>query len=515
MAREISRTHRGFGGGVWLFNNPDPDQAYNISNMVLEPDGRAYKRNGCQTISSLPAGVEILSFFRWDRPGQSPQLLAHGSDGKLYYTTNLTSWTESGAGAVFSTTNPVCFAVAPGGSPAVTSVYCADGVSAVRKWNGTALTAVTGAPVGVRWLATWKDTLFALAISSNQDRLWESQPGDADTWDATKWVDIGKGDGDTATALFTASQELVVSKRKRTFVVISPVTLENRVADFQKGCETQFSVMKFDADIYYITRFGVAQYVSGAPAEIVSGNIQLIFTGVFLNLEKLDMARGYRYSHRIGWSVVRSGQNYPDFEIEYYPQFPKRPWTFHRIPARAWVQWRDVGDRTYFARNATNEMAQAFAYNVRTDFDQFFQGKIETLWDDLGDPINRKYLRKMRLWGEGHIHVQIRRDRRDPVSKPMTATLQLREPPNWGEPGDLWDPINDVWGRSGPVGTDTVWPDLYGRQFSVMLFDLLDQPPEIENVEGTRRIADFIYPHPHGWSLLQMTLECVQMGELG
>lgn len=515
MARELQRTHRGFGGGVWLFNNPDPDQAFNIENMILEPDGKAYKRAGSQVISSLPSGVEILSFFRWDRVSQPPQLLAHGSDGKLYYSTNLTTWTESGAGVVFSTTNPLSFEVGHSDALIATCVYMADGVGQVRRWNGTTLTAIPAAPVGARYLCRWKDTMFAWTSPTNPDRLWSSDPAKCDTWPAVNWVDIGKGDGDHGTAIFHTSDVLVASKQKRTFGVVSPSTLELRLMDYEKGIESHFSVVKFDADIFYITRLGVAQYVAGAPAELVSGNIQPLFTPLFLNMAKMEQVHGYRVHHRCGWSLFRSGATYPDFVIEFYPTFPRRPWTFHRMPARCWVTWRDAGERLFFGRAATNNLAEAFAYGAWYDFDVFFQGMVETLWDDLGDPINRKYLRKCRLWGEGHIHVQVRKDRRDPVSRPMVAELQLREQPTWNEAGDLWDSLNDVWGASGSVGTDTVWPDIYGRQFSIMLFDLDDEPPAVEHPTGLRRIADLEYIHPHGWSLFQLTLECVQMGELG
>ena len=165
--------------------------------------------------------------------------------------------------------------------------------------------------------------------------------------------------------------------------------------------------------------------------------------------------------------------------------------------------------------NSTPNLAEAFGLAYHKDFGQNFQGKIETPWDDLGDPVNRKYLRALRIWGEGHIHVQVRRDRRDPVSRPMTAQLQLQSGPFWNEVSDKWDPVVDQWGTSGALGTDIVYPDFYGRQFSILMFDLADEPDIIEIPNGHRRVGDQSYDHPHGWSLIQLVLEAVQMGELG
>jgi hypothetical protein len=515
MAREFAKVFQGFGGGVWLFNSPAADQAFNIENMILEPDGKAYKRQGNNYQTRIPPlGAQILSLFPWYRTGSPPQLLAHGNDGKLYYTTDLVNWTESGAGAVLSTTNPACFTIAYSSALSAPAVYIADGVNKLKRWSGTALVDVTAAPTGLRYLCWWKDTLFALSVPTNLDRTYYSAATDADTWPALNWIDIGKGDGDYGTALFTAGQELVVSKHQRTFVVFSPTTLENRVADYEKGCETQFSVVKFDTEIYYITRFGVARYISGAPAEIVSNNIQPLFTPVFLNMARMDQCHGYRVHHRVGWSLVRSGQTVPDFQIEYYPQYPRKPWTFHRMPAQCWVTWRDADERLFFGKVGAPSLMEAFSLGIAKDDGVDFRGTVETTWDNLGDPVNRKYLRALRIWGEGHVHIQVRKDRRDPVGQMLSAKLN---PPNplWNEGvGDKWS-LDDVWGSLGSVGTDIVYPDIYGREFSILMYDLNDEPVAVEIPNATRRVGDLTYGYPHGWSVHQLVIEAVQMGELG
>ena len=46
MPRELQEKHPGFAGGVYLKSDPAPDQAINIANMILEPNGKAYKRLG-------------------------------------------------------------------------------------------------------------------------------------------------------------------------------------------------------------------------------------------------------------------------------------------------------------------------------------------------------------------------------------------------------------------------------------------------------------------------------------
>src|SRR4030095_1100489 len=130
----------GFAGGVFMFNNPAPDQAYNISNMIIDPDGRAYKRQGFKMQTRIPPlGAQILSLFAWYRIGSAPQLLAHGDDGHLYYSTDLVAWADGGSG--LSTTEPASFTVgySAGGTsiPALNgpAVYIADGAKLWR-WSG-------------------------------------------------------------------------------------------------------------------------------------------------------------------------------------------------------------------------------------------------------------------------------------------------------------------------------------------------------------------------------------------
>ena len=516
MAKEMARQHQGFAGGIYLYNDPAPDQAYNISNMILDPDGRPYKRQGFNFKTAIPpVGAGILSLFRWERPGAAPQLLAHGNDGKLYYSNDLLTFTESGAGVVLSTTEPASFEPFVGGAGPIPYVYVADGTNALRRWDGSTFALAGGTPAtAARYLKVWKDTMFALTVSG---RLYYSAAGNGESWPALNWADLGVGDGDIGTALFTASQELIVCKRNRTWVVASPITLENRVVDYEKGCESHFSVVKFDAEIYYITRLGVVRFLSGVPAELQSNNIQPVFTPLWVDLSKLNRAWGYRVHHRVGWALTRAGQANPDFLIEMYPHYPRRPWTFHRMPAKTLVTWRDASERLFFS-DGSRGLFEAFATGQITDdgvagWSPYFSGILQLPWEDFGDPLNRKYLRAIRLFGEGDIFMQVLKDRRSQLGQLLEASM-IPVDPKWNEsPTDKWG-AGDVWGTFGSIGTDIVYPDIYGRQFSVLIYDLPkagDKPIPAQR----RYISDVLVQYSHGWSLLEMTLEAVQMGELG
>jgi len=528
MAREIAERHQGFAGGVFMFNNPAPDQAYNISNMIIDPDGRAYKRQGSGYQTRIPPlGKQILSMFVWYRFNNPTQLLAHAEDGHLYYTTDFVSWTDGGSG--LSLTEPASFDVGYAAGhqttpptydlPALNApcVYMADG-SALWRWSGSALlnmsTGVSAAPVG-RYVCWWKDTLWILTgrVNSDPEHLYGSAAGNADTWPPLLHVRIGVGDGDYCTALFSASQDMIVSKKRRTFTILEPVNLTNRVTDYEKGVESHWSVVKFDQEVYYITHHGIARYIQGAPAEIVSANIQPLFTPVFLNQAQMEKCHGYHVFHRVGWTLVRQGNTYPDFQIEYYPQYPRRPWTFHRMPARTFATVRDTSERLFFAMMGPNDprLYEAFQLGTLLDDGQAYSGMIETIWSDFNDPLNRKYLRAIRMWGDGKIHIQVKRDRRDALGQLMTADL-VPPDPKWNEAGDKWS-ITDVWGTLGTIGTDIVYPDLYGRTFMVRFYDLPDAAGPVPNPR--RGVADLSYAHPRGWSLIECTLEAVQMGELG
>jgi hypothetical protein len=97
----------------------------------------------------------------------------------------------------------------------------------------------------------------------------------------------------------------------------------------------------------------------------------------------------------------------------------------------------------------------------------------------------------------------------------MMAAELNPENPLWSEgAADKWS-LNDVWGSLGSVGTDIVYPDIYGREFSVLMYDLADEPAAVEVPNATRRVGGLVYGYPHGWSVHQLVLEAVQMGELG
>src|SRR3990167_9410104 len=101
----------GFDGGANLreaINQLARNEARVILNMILDERGGASKRLGSSKLSEVGAAADrIISSFPFYRGTDPPQLLAETSAGKLYYTTNLTNWTEITTG--LDTTNPMAF----------------------------------------------------------------------------------------------------------------------------------------------------------------------------------------------------------------------------------------------------------------------------------------------------------------------------------------------------------------------------------------------------------------------
>lgn len=502
MASPLALRHNGWAGGVYLLDDPAPDQAQNIVNMVLEPNGRAYKRAGSTDFASLGGSSDrILSSYLFKRVGNPDQLIAHVSDGKCYYSTDGgVNWTNMQVAAHVSTTQPASFETFNG------NLYFVDGANGVQKWTGSVLSSIFGAP-NAFYLRLWKDTMWALRTVSQPDRVFSSAPADADTWPASNFVDIAKGDGYEGTGLYVDGQFLYAGKRNRTYAIVSPSTFENRVHDYDKGLESHWSVVQFRGEMYYLTRFGIARHVGSGPGEIVSENIRPLFHPNFLAMDKMNTISGYVFGDRVGWSLTRIAQTLPDFQIEYYPGQPRKPWTFHGFPARAFVTLRDSSERLFYGRTTSNKFTEAFA--GPHDSGTNFKGLIEGRWEDFGAPQVRKYLRQMRLLGEGRYQVFIQRDYIESAGKMFIADFRPLGDPKWNENAqDRWG--DEKWGTLGTASSQRIAPDTYGRYFAIRMTDLDGLQVSYRRPVGERVITD---NNMRQWSTMGFIMESVPMGE--
>jgi hypothetical protein len=482
---------------------------------MLEERGGATKRRGCDTMGTFGASVDrIISMYTFYRGASPPQIIIHTSAGTLYYTNDPTVkppvWTQIATGLSANAR----FSYATFNS----KVYMSNGVDPLCAWTGSAFTTFPSAPKG-RFLCLWKDTMWISGIVGSPDRVYTSAPGDPETYPVAGWVDLAKGDGDVMMALGTDGLYLVPFKRNRTFTIYDPTTFANRVIDFEKVCESHFSIIQFESSIYFISRRGVCEYLGDSPSRYLSYKIDPMWTDQIINLAALDSITAYSWNTRVGWAIPERGSAYPSMQIEYYPRLAQRstedspglygtllgPFVFHRMPTSTFAGYRwGTLDRLYAGHNNANKFMQAFTSQVGTDDGQTFQGLVEIGTYDMGVPDHIKYIQRLRLLGRGKFSVQLKRN--------FEAGVYRSYPVNMSATLDQWSTLDKwgvgAWGPNSTLSEARVDTDAYVRYLVIRFVDAETgtntRPTPVGSVEYQVSIGE--------WSLYGVVVESIVLG---
>lgn len=493
---------QGFFGGVNLRDSVDrvaPDEALNIVNMILEEQGSATKRRGSTELAAVGNSDDrIISMFHWPRPGATDQIIVHMDDGSLRYTTNETSFTTIQTG--LDADAPFSF------EAYLDKVYISNGVDDYASWDATTYTTYASAPKG-KYLRLWKDAMWVSGVTANPNRVYTSDPGDAETFPALGFVDLDKGDGDVIKGLGVDGSSLIVFKQFRAWSVLDPVEFTNRNTDWEKGCESHFSIISKDGQLFYLSHDGLCIWAGDQPGVIISGKIEPVFSPEVLNYSALETAWGYVHSHRVGWAVPEVGSIVPTLQIEFYPTFQKHPFAFHRMPARCFAHHIDgTVDDLHFGNTKTNGFMRGFSGG--TDDGEVFSGLIDTAWLDFDEPDFSKYLRFARIFGSGKFTVGIRTNYDPRAGKSFDIDFASSDD-IWGGPGEKWGEEGDTWGGKSKRQEKRFHPDLYGRSFSLRFTDG-------QETEGSRPlvVANLRRAILSGeWAIYNYILQGIPMGD--
>jgi hypothetical protein len=476
-SQQLNAQTQGWAGGVNLrdaINQIAANEARRMENGVLDERGGFGKRLGCLSMGTFGAsGDRIISQYVFYRgTANAPHVIIHTSGGNLYYTTDPTAspvvWTlivgglSTSAPMSFETFNSMCF--------------FSNGVNSYASWDGTTYTAYPSAPKG-KFLRLWKDTMWMSGISGAglQDRVYSSAPGDATSWPIASWVDIAKGDGDAVNALGSDGLFLIVFKLRRYMTIYDPVAFSNKVVDYEKGCESHFSIMQFEDTVYFVSRRGICKYVQDAPGEFVSMNLDPLFEPDILNLNALNTVWAYNVGNRIGWCLPEANSTYPTLQVEYYPRLGALspygfrmigPFCFNRMPIQTAVRWRWGSDeRLLCGSNIANKMYWAYA-EVGTDDGVTFQSLLETAAFDFGAGTRTKHLRYLFVLGRGRFQVQVKPNYETAIKK--TFSVDLTSTTNtWGSGN--WN--SGFWGPDSIFKQKRIHVDLYSPAFSLVFTD--------------------------------------------
>lgn len=177
-------------GGVNSAYSPDAvdkTEVVSAQNARLTTYGALSKRGGTQRIHAtvLNASTKVLGLCQWDNPSQASELVAICNADLFHKTLAASDWTK--VDSTLNTTNRISFA--PYRVSGTNRLYFADG--ALRKWTATSLTtSISGAPAA-KFLAVYKERLFA---SDGTHTIYWSKVADPETWTAP---DGGQANVDT------------------------------------------------------------------------------------------------------------------------------------------------------------------------------------------------------------------------------------------------------------------------------------------------------------------------------
>lgn len=458
----------GFEAGVNIrdgINFMSPQELRPAENVILSERGGGRKRLGCENHGPFGAAADrVLSTYTYYRgPSIAPQVIIHTTAGALLYTDDP------------SATPVVWASVATGLSPSAPmsyetfnkKVYMSNGVDAFCSWDGAAYATYASAPKG-KYLKLWKDTMWVAGVSGQDDRVYSSAPGDAETYPVSTYVDIAKGDGDAIRALSTDGVALIVGKRDTTHTIYDPVSFANRMVDSEKGFESHFAVTQFEGIIYFLSRNGICRYLGDQASQVVSEKLDPIFHPDLIQLDQLQIAQCYNYEDKVGFAIPERGLSYNSLVIEFYPRIAiaqysaqgVAPFVFHRMPTGAFTRWRwQTKDQLFASHSTSNVWLRVFG-PVGTDNGQPFKAVLQTPFFDMGDQINTKYLRELRFLCSGRFRCHVYRN----WGEDIYATYLI----DATRDTDLWDKDVDRWGE-GLWWFDSIIKDLrvnvdiYGR----------------------------------------------------
>jgi hypothetical protein len=484
------------GGGVNLsaaINQLKEDECLGLANIVLDEQGGGAKRRGLTNVYDF--GFEVISIYVFYRgTGPNPQIIAETADGKCQFSADAgVTWTTMVTG--LNVSRPLAFETFND------KLYMVNGADGYMVWDGAAMTMIADAPNG-KFLRVWKDTMWV--SGTDDDRIWASDPGNADVYTVGNWVDLGKGDGDSMTGLATDGNVLICPKHRRGFLIFDPTTFANRIFDPDKGAESHFSFIHYGENLYYLSRDGICIFLGDSPSTIISQNIDPIFQADVLNFELSYLTWAYSYNNRIGWTVPEFGTGTTSLQIELLPRSQKRPYTFHRMPVRCFTTLRQgTTERLLGGKAAGRNVVDVFKGG--DDDGVPFVGVIETKWFDLDNAFLFKYLRRMILNGRGLFYVGVLRNYEVAIRKTIAIDL-VGSAAVWDGVGDVWG--DETWGPHVALETIPLHPDVYGRSFKFRFSDS-------QTLEGLQAmdVGDVDYQLVKGsWALYGGVVQGIMMG---
>lgn len=171
------------------------NQCQDCLNVYSDLRGALCKRHG-YTLLSQDGTDPVQTIWAYNK------LKADGSFDRYLLKaagTTVRAYTSVGGGTWSNVATGLTAGKRFGAAEANNKSYFANGADGLKQWDGTTLTAVSGAPAGT-WLLVWhRNRMYAATGKSS--RLYFSDLGDPTSWPVLNFLDFDVDDGDRITAL--------------------------------------------------------------------------------------------------------------------------------------------------------------------------------------------------------------------------------------------------------------------------------------------------------------------------
>jgi hypothetical protein len=443
-----------FSGGLNLRDKADvinDKEAVDLLNVDFTERGAIRQREGFVDLTPADLTNRVDSMAAHYTTGGARQLML-GAGTRIDVVNQVGAVIGSQVGM---TRGPWVFAQF--GSPAVETVYCANGADPLVVWNGAAFSTgaalatvdgvggralpragavcVTAAAPGSTSGTNASNRLLATAFgtqttagpggaATTPSRVYASNPGQPDVWEtagtpgppllARNFFDLTPGDGEYIVAAVTWRELTFIFKQTKFFVLwgeglgadLTP-TFQVREVVNAVGLASPQAVTVGRDGVYFMNRRGVYRTNGGDPV-LLSDVITPMWTqdpdvyyrSLPINLAQLDLVRASWSMERFYLAVPTGSAAANDRVLVYDTQH--QWWSLYDLPAAALTSFRS-GDRpeVHFAYAAP--LPQRIGHQslgAVTDRGSAISSRWRSGWGDYGST-EVKTIRETKVWGTG------------------------------------------------------------------------------------------------------------------
>lgn len=506
----------GFSGGLNLRRVALGDGIYALDamNVTFTVDGGVRSRVGYGTVGTGAAGNSFNAITGFEKRNGTRQIIA--SQGNFLQAYSTAGVTLGNPGKITGTNGNYTFARY--GTAVVDSLYAANGVDTMQRWDGAAWANVSslgdynvngGPPPNGKILssttfdyrlamANYPGSSGVFASGNSPSTVRFSDPGAPHAWLLNNYIEVNPGDGEAITALASFGQQLFVFKRNSMHVVYGnsvsggTVTWNWRTLVDSVGCVGPDAITVGPDGVYFVHDSGVYVTKGGAP-ELLSGPVAPIFRG----RPPVDwlggvVSRNYIATTSCQWHEGELHISYPADGSSTH----SRVLVYHTD-----FQWWAIGDQRYKAMAVApigtagqNELVatlddsssprfvhQNIAFT--TDSGVTIKSRWRSDWTDFGIS-QRKTSNGLRVWGDGSVWVGQAADF-TPASQPRLCEFAsgadtwgpgapdvLQYAPVVAGAAQTWGPVagvTDKWGDGAHVSSSYARAGARGTVYSLYL----------------------------------------------